>query len=85
MLTSTVVHGGEISNDVAMAPLNNVKTMEIWGPELSDEAPYSKVKVITTNGKCYNYLMEGGQFIKYKKCADYEWKIINHNFIIKKQ
>lgn len=65
-------------------PFKNAKSVIMKGSSVSGETPYGTARVITEDGKCYKYLTDKGQFLKYKRCGDEEWKVINHNFITKK-
>lgn len=53
-------------------PFRNAVKVVAQGPDATG-MNYGLVKVITQDGKCYLYLTDRGQYVKFKSCDDAEW------------
>jgi len=69
--------------DNELEPFKNAKYVVAKGPEASGVSPFGLVTVMTYDGRCFEYLTDKGQFIKYKACEEKDWVVLDHNFIEK--
>ena len=69
------------AGDLEPLKFDNAKRVVAKAPATSGVAPYGLIQVITYDGKCFEYLTDKGQFVKYKKCEEKDWTKIEHNFI----
>lgn len=69
------------ADDLDALKFENAKRVVAKGPATSGVSPYGLIQVITYDGRCFEYLTDKGQFVKYKSCEEKDWVVLEHNFI----